>query len=271
MTNNPTTPSGEEQPHQTTTVSTDPLKLDLSGIIDSLQSRVEEMRQRAQQEMSRLRSQHESDRAEWEAERTELQADIDRLRTHCNSQDEQMRGLRERTQAILLDYRSELDADVHRADVARQQMENVDGLIRALDEAESAGDGTPGSTREFVPSPPAVMERRSRVVTFGEDGTQLPPEQEQTVQMPPPSEEPRTTQISISGVNSVSAMMRARRAIESMQDIRDVESRFAPDGNLYFTVRTEQDAQSIADALTSLGDPQFRARNVSESTIELEM
>ncbi|MEJ7653675.1 MAG: hypothetical protein WKH64_10215, partial [Chloroflexia bacterium] len=71
-----------------------------------------------QQDTQRREEQHQD-------ELNALRAEIDRLLVRGDAQDERILKFREQTQALLADYRSDLDAEVHRADVARRQMLDV--------------------------------------------------------------------------------------------------------------------------------------------------
>jgi hypothetical protein len=66
-------------------------------------------------------------------------------------------------------------------------------------------------------------------------------------------------------------MMRARKAVEGLPSIQDIESRYVSDGTLYFSVRSEEDSRALADALTSLSDPKLRLLQVNDNSIDLEM
>lgn len=255
------TPSDTEQPQAHS--APDLFNLDLSTVIGSLQSSVDEMRQNAQQEVSRLESEHA-------AERARLEQEIESLRQRCVSQDERMHELQYQIRALMTQYRTDLESQIEKADGARQQMYRVQQLMATLEEPVRADNGAPESGRSVIPETLSRAGRRHRTVSAGKDPDPAPTGEE-TVQIDPADLSLHTAQISISGVTSVSAMMRARKAVESLPGIRDVESRYASEGNLFFSVRTERNTKSLSKALTSLPDPPLKSRKVSDEAIELEM
>lgn len=240
---------------------------DFSGVISSLQSRVHQMRQAAQQEIGRLRAQHE-------AERQRLTAEIETLKTRCAGQDHQIRQLHEQSRTLLADYSMDLRLQVEKADSARGRLERVQELLAQMEKQPAPApvpvpsDMEPTPQHPFriaavTPSAPQPQQQE------GENTVAMGPRDEAPMPTTPPAGEP--TRISISGVSSVSAMMRARKAVEGLPGIQDVESRYVSDGTLHFSVRTEEDAEALARSLTELRDPKFRNRKVSGKTIELEM
>ncbi len=247
------------------------LGADLGNVLSSLQNTVDQMRTAAQAEISRMRTEHE-------AERSRLQEEIAQLQTRCSGQDERLRGLQSQLASVLEDYRGELEMQTQRAEPARAQLDRVRQIIGALDSAGSETDGVPsahtfaslhGGTRDV----PYQAQRRGRVVDSWQNDSATDQAGDNTVQIKPATGTGTgtTTKISIRGISSVSAMMRARKAVESLPSINDVESRYVSDGILYFSVRSEDDSQALAKALTSLPDPNLRLLQVSGDSIELEM
>lgn len=66
-------------------------------------------------------------------------------------------------------------------------------------------------------------------------------------------------------------MMRARKAVESLPSIDNIESRFVSEGTLFFNVQTGDTEQELADKLASLPDPKLRILQVADGSAELEM
>ncbi len=81
----------------------------------------------------------------------------------------------------------------------------------------------------------------------------------------------QTIQISIKGISGITTMMRARKAVEGLASIQDVESRYASHGTLYFSVRSQDTADALARMLTHLPDFDLKLVRVAEHSIELEM
>ncbi|MDP9379392.1 MAG: hypothetical protein M3Q29_04440 [Chloroflexota bacterium] len=267
--------AGDNQSQPAANVGFERVGLDLNNVIGSLQSSIEQLRQAAEGEMARLRSEHE-------AERTRLQAEIEQLRSQCANQDERLRGMQGQLRSVLEDYRGELEMQSRRADSARSQLERVQQIMGSLADAGAGGDqatpfrDTPGvlPVHSEGRDLPYLAQRRGRAV----DGWQNPnaaDTDDKTVQVgAAASAGPATgstTQVSIKGVTGVSAMMRARKAVESLPSIQDIESRYVSDGTLYFSVRTQEEPQALASALTSLPDPQLRLLQVGDNSIDLEM
>lgn len=249
----------------------DRIGMDLGNVISSLQNSVEQMRSAAQTEINRLRGEHEE-------ERTRLQGEIEQLRTRCSGQDERIRNLQSQLTSVLEDYRGELEMQTQRAEAARGQLDRLRQLMSALESTGSESEGVP-SAHSFAPVQGTIREvpyqaqRRGRVVESWqpESSPNAAHADDHTVQIGPQSEATATKKISVRGVSAVSAMMRARKAVESLPGIKDVESRYVSDGTLYFSVRSDEDSETLAKALTSLPDPNLRALQVSDDSIELEM
>ena len=276
---------------------------DFTTVITSLQQSVEQFRRGAQQEMARMRARHEEERAR-------LEAEIAELRTRGETRDRRIQQLRGRTQSVLEEYRGDLEGQVERAASARQRLDSLLELLdQDGDEDRTSPSVTPpasegpnpmagaapvGPQDPSAPVPPvpgnggrqASGDRPFRIAAVTAQRGAEPPEDatvavprpdrtrrpgETTTELTPEPPSPGTTQISISGVSSVSAMMWARKAVESLPSIEDVESRYVSDGTLYFSVRATEDAEAIARSLTNLPDPQLRSRTVTEHAIELEM
>jgi hypothetical protein len=228
---------------------------DLSAVIGSLQNSIEQLRAAARAEIGRMRAEHES-------ERDRLQSEVEGLRARCSGQDERLRSLQSHLVSVLEDYRGELEMQTQRASSAQARMTRVQELLSDLE--RDPADPTP--PRQAVPY---QAQRRAVVV----DSWQSAPsdDNERTMRIETPSTAPGAVQVSIKGVESVSAMMRARKAVEGLDSIQNIESRYVSEGTLHFTVRTQEPPQALADALTALDDPDFTLVRVTDRAIELEM
>lgn len=270
------TPAREPAQQQSAPPGIDSLGLDLSNVIGSLQQSIEQMRQAAQAEIARLQAEHER-------ERNQLHAEIEHLRALSSSQGERLQGLQSRMRALIEDYRGDLELQARRAEAARSQLQRVEQVVAQMDEATSpqglrpspAPAAEPASAPAVAPQElPAQAQRRVHIVESWQ-GPAAEGAEDNTVRMAAtPSADPgaaQLTQIAIHGVSSVSAMMRARKAVEGLPGIEDIESRYVSDGTLYFSVRTQEDPQTLARELTSLPDPNLRTVQLSDNAIELEM
>lgn len=244
--------------------------LDITRLFGSLQTTLEQVRSSAQAEIERLRREHAT-------EKQQLQGQIHALEARCSDQGDRIRSMQDQLTTLLGDYRGELEGQIQRSEAARAQLKRVQETINSLDQGASpsqAGSSDLDGAPRVQPTGISLGDLRSRALVSSDTPPSIP-SAEDTVRITPPAtasgSKAGTTQISISGINSVSAMMRARKAVENLPIIQDVESRYASDGKLYFSVRTAEKPEALAKALTSLQDPPLRSRKVSEGAIELEM
>lgn len=219
----------------------DRLGQDLTSVMGSLQSSVEQMRAAAQQEVERIRAGHE-------AERSRLQSEVEQLRARCDKQSDSLKSVRSLVLSLMQDYRDELERHLQQADNSRSQIERLGEAMSLL---EVTNFSEPAQTAAS-PQPSSAVEGAASTSAQSES-----------------SEE--STRIAIAGINSVSAMMRARKAVENMESIQGIESRYAADGTLYLSVRTDASVDDLAEQLTSLPDPQWELVKVEGRSIELQM
>ncbi len=212
---------------------TDAFASDLSDFRDKIQSHVEQIWAEAHEEIARVKSSHESEKAD-------LEREINRLKQRVNEQNDKLSALQTQVRSLLEEYRSELEERVSEADSARAQIDRLQQAMGAVEEVRF-------DEKEEITHPTPEGE---------------PDELESS---------PGSTRISISGISSVSAMMRARKAVQDLPSVNEVESRYVADGTLYLSVRTEAEPDDLARDLTSLPDPQLRLLRTGERSVELEM
>ncbi|MBA2363688.1 MAG: hypothetical protein H0V86_09180 [Chloroflexia bacterium] len=241
----------------------DPFGLDLTSVITSLQNSVDQMRQAAHAEITRLRAEHDG-------ERSRLEGQIEELQERCSAQDQRVQGLKEKIHRVLQDYRGDLEIHLQRADAARSQLERVDEMASSLEGALVSGDGLNVPARQPQAGQP-LRQRRGHVM----DNWSGPAQQDsgdQTVAISSAdASDKATTKIAIKGVTTVSAMMRARKAVESLSSIENIESRYVSEGTLFFNVQTGDTERVLADALAALPEPRLRVLQVTDGSVELEM
>ncbi|MDQ3328073.1 MAG: hypothetical protein M3506_06085 [Chloroflexota bacterium] len=241
----------------------DRLGLDLTSVITSLQNSVNEMRQAAHAEITRMRAEHET-------ERSRLEGQIEELQERCSAQDGRVQALKGKIDLVLHDYRGDLEMHLQRADAARSKLERVDEMVSSLESALVSGDGLVVPARQPQPGQP-LRQRRGHVMDSWTGSDQQDTE-EQTVAISSADESTDgTMKIAIKGVATVSAMMRARKAVESLPSIASIESRYVAEGTLFFNVQTGDEEQALADALAALPEPNLRVLQVVSGSIELEM
>jgi len=76
--------------------------------------------------------------------------------------------------------------------------------------------------------------------------------------------------IKINGISTVSAMLKARKAVEDLPDIIEVQNRQVAGGVAHFTVRTPASPEDIVSKLTSSRNAQLRLVEVKGREIELQ-
>lgn len=239
------------------------LGLDLTSVITNLQNSVNEMRQAAHAEITRMRREHE-------AERSRLEGQIEELQQRCSSQDERVNGLKVQIHRVLQDYRGDLEMRLQQAGAARNQLERVDEMVASLDGALVSGDGLSIPPRQPQVGQP-LRQRRGHVMDSWPGTTPQDPEEQTVAISAGKGATNRSVKIAIRGVGTVSAMMRARKAVESLPSIDNIESRFVSEGTLFFNVQTGDTEQELADKLASLPDPKLRILQVADGSAELEM
>lgn len=224
-----------QQSQETIGVDIDRLGTDLSTVITSLQSSIDQMRQAAHQEIERLKADHR-------AEVDRLTKETDQLRNMCEKQNETLRSVHGHFSSLLQDYRTDLETRVHQADIARSQMDRLEEAMGMLESTNFTDENAQEVVSAQEGSPDAKAYK--------------------------PGE---TTRIAIVGVNSVSAMMRARRALENLESIQEIENRYVAEGTFYLSVRTSESTETLARELTSLSDPPLTLIKADERSVELEM
>lgn len=240
-------------------VSLDQLGQDISGVVSSLQSGLDRIRQSAEQEVARVRAEHEAEREQW-------QRQINELRDRRTADAERFRALKQEASTVLSDYRAELETQVQRAYAARRQIERLQQLLSSMSEL-TPDDSQPIPTLKLEGAKPAQPQdaASSDAAPSGDSPDQITGPI--AVIHPAGNEIP----VSIAGVSSVSRMMKARKLLEGLQDVQHVENRYVADSTLHFTVRTEDTPESLVTKLTSLPESTLKVLEVSGGGVKMEI
>lgn len=240
--------------------SLDQLGQDISGVVSSLQSGLDRIRQAAEQEIARVRAEHEAEREQW-------QGQIRELRERRAADAERFRVLKQETSAVLADYRGELEAQVQRAYAARRQIERLQQLLGTMNEL-TPDDSQPIPTVKLDGNGTAqpLREASSKAAETGDS-----PADEITGPIEIHPSTGHEIPVSIAGVSSVSRMMKARKLLEGLQDVQDVENRYVADSTLHFTVRTDDTPETLVSKLISLPDSTLKVLEVSGGGVKMEI
>ncbi len=232
---------------------------EFSRSVNSLKSHIESLKNTALREIEELNKRHE-------AEKQELRERLQQLSAKNALLEDNLRKLREKIGSLLEDYKKDLESQVQEAYAARRQLDRVQNLMNTLEDISVVSAGEPGHEHVLrlstEPDMESQEERVSKVTMHLGQAAESSQE--------PQDEDEDVMKIKINGISTVSAMLKARKAVEDLPDIIEVQNRQVAGGVAHFTVRTPASPEDIVSKLTSSRNAQLKLVEVRGREIELQ-
>ncbi|ACZ41741.1 hypothetical protein Tter_0824 [Thermobaculum terrenum ATCC BAA-798] len=230
---------------------------EFSRSVNSVKVHIESLKNAALREIEELNKRHE-------AEKQELRERLQQLSSKNALLEDNLRKLREKIGSLLEDYKKDLESQVQEAYAARRQLDRVQNLMNTLEDISVVSAGEPGHEHVLrLSAEPDMESQEERVakvtMNLGQVAESTKEPQDEDVM-----------KIKINGISTVSAMLKARKAVEDLPDIIEVQNRQVAGGVAHFTVRTPASPEDIVSKLTSSRNAQLRLVEVRGREIELQ-